>query len=242
MLAALGWGALAASSLVVGALLAFARRWPTTWIGYVLAFGAGALISAISFELAAEGAKAGGLGTTAIGLAVGALTYFALDGLIARRSSGGRGRRGRSTAPNAGPALALGAFLDGIPEQMALGIGIATGKGVSVGLLVAIFVSNLPESIGSATDMRRAGTSTRQINRLWLAVAAACTIAAVVGYALAHATHGDFTAAIDGFAAGALIVMLIDSMIPEATRESGRTAGLVTTLGFAVAAALSTVS
>jgi ZIP family zinc transporter len=64
----------------------------------------------------------------------------------------------------------------------------------------------------------------------------------VIGYALADGTAGDFKAIIDGFAEGALIVMLIDSMIPEATREAGRTAGLVTTLGFAVAAALSTVS
>jgi zinc transporter, ZIP family len=78
--------------------------------------------------------------------------------------------------------------------------------------------------------------------RLWIAVAGVCTLATVVGYAVADATAGDFKALIDGFAAGALIVMLIDSMIPEATREAGRTAGLVTTLGFAVAAALSAVS
>jgi zinc transporter, ZIP family len=242
MLAALGWGALAASSLVIGAGLAFARRWPVEWVGLVLAFGAGALISAISFELALEGATVGGLDTTAIGLAIGALTYFLLDGAIARRHSAGRGRPGRSGADDAGPALALGAFLDGIPEQMALGIGLAGGEGVSVGLLVAIFVSNLPESIGSATAMEAAGTARDKIMRLWLAVAAICTLATVVGYALADATAGDFKAIIDGFAAGALIVMLIDSMIPEAAREAGRTAGLVTTLGFAVATALSSVS
>jgi zinc transporter, ZIP family len=242
MLAALGWGGLAASSLMIGAVLAFARLWPVEWVGLVLAFGAGALISAISFELALEGATVGGLDTTAIGLAIGAMTYYLLDGAIARRSSGGRGRPGRSAASRAGAALALGAFLDGIPEQMALGIGLAGGAGVSVGLLVAIFVSNLPEAIGSATEMSRAGTDRKKIIRLWLVVAAICTLATVVGYAAADATSGDFKALIDGFAAGALIVMLIDSMIPEATKEAGRTAGLVTTLGFAVATALSTVS
>jgi ZIP family zinc transporter len=125
---------------------------------------------------------------------------------------------------------------------MALGIGLAAGEGVSVGLLVAIFVSNLPEAIGSATDMARAGTDRRTITRLWLAVALICTIATVVGYGVADVTAGNFRAAIDGFAAGALIVMLIDSMIPEATGEAGRTAGLVTTLGFAVATALSGAS
>ena len=242
MLAALGWGALAASSLLLGVALAFARRWPVKWVGLVLAFGAGALISAISFELALEGAKAGGLGVTAIGLAIGALTYFFLDGVIARGFAAGRGRPGRATSSDAGAALALGAFLDGVPEQMALGIGLAAGAGISVGLLVAIFVSNLPEAIGSATQMEKAGTARRTILRLWLAVAAICTLAAVAGYALADVTAGDFQAIINGFAAGALIVMLIDSMIPEATREAGRTAGLVTTLGFAVATALSAAS
>jgi zinc transporter, ZIP family len=242
MLASLGWGALAASSLVLGALLAFARRWPERWVGLVLAFGAGALISAISFELALEGARAGGLDTTAIGMAIGALTYFFLDGAIARRFAAGRGRPGRASASSAGPALALGAFLDGVPEQMALGIGLAAGAGISVSLLVAIFVSNLPEAIGSATEMEKTGTARETIIRLWIAVAAICALSTVVGYALADVTAGDFKAIINGFAAGALIVMLIDSMAPEATREAGRTAGLVTTLGFAVAAALTAVS
>ena len=96
MAASLGWGALAASSLVIGALLAFARRWPSRQVGLVLAFGAGALISAVSFDLAQEGLAVGDPGSTAIGLAAGALTYYAMDGLIARRFSAGRGRAGRS--------------------------------------------------------------------------------------------------------------------------------------------------
>jgi zinc transporter, ZIP family len=242
MAGALGWGALAASSLVLGALLAFARRWPAQQIGLVLAFGAGALISAVSFELAAEGLKVGSLGATAIGLGVGALTYFGLDGLIARRFAAERGRAGRASASDPGNALALGAFLDGIPEQLVLGIGLAAGEGVGVGLLVAIFVSNLPEAIGSASEMRKAGTDHRRVLGLWSTVAAICTLASVAGYAIADAASGELQAGIDGFAAGALLVMLIDSMIPEATRESGRVAGLVTTLGFAVATALSSVS
>ncbi len=242
MVAALGWGALAASSLVLGALLALAGRWPTRWVGLVLAFGAGALISAVSFELAAEGLRVGSLGATAVGLGIGALTYFGLDGLVASRYSSGRGRAGRSSGSDPGTALALGAFLDGIPEQLVLGIGLAGGDGVGIGLLVAIFVSNLPEAIGSASEMRRSGTGRGEILRLWGAVAAICTLASVAGYAIADAASGELRAGIDGFAAGALLVMLIDSMIPEATEESGRVAGLVTTLGFAVATALSSIS
>jgi ZIP family zinc transporter len=242
MLAAIGWGTLAASSLVLGAVLAFVRPWPSSQVGLVLAFGAGALISAVSFELAAEGVVIGSALSTAIGLGVGAFTYYALDGVIARRSAVGRGRAGRAEGEDAGTALALGAFLDGIPEQLVLGIGLAAGKGVGVGLLTAIFVSNLPEAIGSATAMSKAGTSKAKILRLWAAVAAICALATVVGYAIADSASGDLSAAIDGFAAGALLVMLIDSMIPEATRDAGRVAGLVTTLGFAVAAGLSSVS
>src|SRR6185503_16909799 len=119
--AALGWGALAASSLVIGALLGMARDWPPRLIGLVLAFGAGALISAVSFDLAEEGARLGDTGVTAGGLALGAITYFALDRVVGRRSASRAGGRGGG---GAGTALALGAFLDGIPEQTVLGIGL----------------------------------------------------------------------------------------------------------------------
>ncbi len=224
---ALGWGALAASSLVVGALIGLARPWPKKLVGLVLGFGAGALISAVSFELFAEGIQlAGGL-PVAVGLGVGAITYYVAAGRVA--------------AMGGGAALALGAFLDGIPEQMVLGIGLAGGEPVSIGLLAAIFVSNLPEAVGGASDMRRMGRSHRQVTRSWILIATFCTAATVAGYAIADNVSHEFQGGINGFAAGALIVMLTDSMIPEATEQAGRTTGLVTTLGFAVAAGLSVV-
>ena len=223
--AAIGWGVLAASSLALGALIGLARPWPRKAVGLVLGFGAGALISAVSFELAEEGVKiAGGL-PVAIGLGVGALTYFVASGRVAAMGGGG--------------ALALGAFLDGIPEQMVLGIGLASGDEVSIGLLAAIFVSNLPEGIGGATELKAAGRSRKQVLRLWLAVAVACSLATPLGYALIDITSDEFQGGINGFAAGALLVMLVDSMIPDATEQAGRTTGLVTALGFAVGAGLS---
>jgi len=236
---ALAWGALAASSLVIGGLLGLATEWPARAVGLVLAFGAGALISAVSFDLAEEGAQLGGPGTLGVGLAAGALTYYGLDRVVER--AGNRGREPDADA-GAGAALALGALLDGIPEQIVLGIGVAAGNGVSVGLLVAIFVSNLPEAIGATTELRAAGRSAGTIRRLWAVVATICTLAAVAGYVVADVTSGDLRAAINGFAAGALLVMLVDSMIPEARRQGGRAAGLVTVLGFAVAAGLSGLS
>jgi zinc transporter, ZIP family len=221
------WGTVAASSLVIGAALALVRDWPVKQVSLVLAFGAGALISAVSFELAEDGAEVGGGLAVGIGLGVGALTYFGLDSLI-------EGRGGSDPAS----ALALGAFLDGVPEQLVLGLGIAVGGEVGVGLIVAIFVSNLPEAIGSASKMRgrRDGAT---IMRLWGAVAVVCALSSLIGYALADNVSGELQGGINGFAAGALLVMLADSMIPEA-RKGGRTVGLATAFGFAVAAGLST--
>jgi ZIP family zinc transporter len=225
LLAAIGWGAVAASSLVIGAAVGLARPWPRKLVGLVLGFGAGALISAVSFELFQEGIRLAGGIPVAIGLAVGAFAYYAGDTKVS--SMGG------------GAALALGAFLDGIPEQMVLGIGLGGGQSVSAGLLAAIFVSNLPEAIGGATDMKRHMHSEKKVLLNWIWIAAACVVATVVGYAVADLASDSLQAGINGFAAGALIVMLVDSMIPEATEQAGRATGLVTTLGFAVAAGLS---
>jgi ZIP family zinc transporter len=122
---------------------------------------------------------------------------------------------------------------------MVLGIGLAGGEPVSAGLLAAIFVSNLPEAVGGATDMRRQMHGSRQVIRAWVAIASFCALATVIGYLIADAASDELRGGINGFAAGALIVMLVDSMIPEATEQAGRTTGLVTTLGFAVAAGLS---
>jgi len=241
---ALAFGALAASSLLVGALVGQARPWPPRAVGLVLGFGAGAIISAVSFELAQEGVEIGGGAAVASGLAVGALAYYVGAAVV---EGGGREARPgamqrRADSANPGNALALGAFLDGIPEQLVLGIGIATGEGVSVGLLAAIFVSNLPEAVGASSGMRAAGRASGRILTLWLGIAVVLTLSAAAGFGIADTASDELLGAVNGFAAGALIVMLVDSMIPEATRQGGRTTGLVTALGFAVAAALSGVA
>lgn len=241
------WGAVAASSLVIGAVLGIGREWPPRLVGAVLAFGGGALIASISYELFAEGLETGGPVSLGVGLAVGALTYYGANRLVERAGAGGgRGAsashaRGRRRAQG-GTSLAIGAFLDGIPEQAVLGIGIASGTGVSVALIVAIFVSNLPEAIGSASDMRQTGASRRSVLTLWAAVTAACALATIGGFLLADLVADPIRGAVDGFAAGALLVMLVDSLVPEAREKAGESAGLVTVLGFALAAGLSLLS
>lgn len=232
MLDALLWGGIAASSLLIGALLAVVRRWSDLVVGVVLAFGAGALIASVAFELAEGGLQQGGPLAVGSGLAAGALTYFFADRGVERWS----GRKGASAA---GAPLAIGALLDGIPEQAVLGIGLAAGGGVSIALLVSIFVSNLPESIGASADMLESGRSRRFVLLLWLSVALVSVLAALAGALVAETAPPALAGVVDGFAAGALLVMLVDAMIPEARAKAKNVAGLATVVGFAVAASLS---
>ncbi|WP_405217874.1 ZIP family metal transporter [Agrococcus sp. Ld7] len=232
MLDALLWGGVAASSLLIGALLAIVRRWPDVVVGVVLAFGAGALMASVAFELAEGGLRDGGPLAVGVGLAAGALVYFFADRGVERWS----GRKGASAA---GAPLAIGALLDGIPEQAVLGIGLAAGGGVSMALLVSVFVSNLPEAIGSSSDMLAAGRSRRFVLSLWLVVVIVSVLAAVAGALIADAAPPGLAGIVDGFAAGALLVMLVDAMIPEARAKAKNVAGLATVVGFAVAASLS---
>ena len=227
MWAALGWGALAASSVILGASLALWRKWHNGLVGMVLAFGAGALISSVAYELVEDGLRDGGPVPLGIGLALGALVYFLAD------------RKVESLTASGGMPLALGALLDGVPEQLVLGLGLAGGHPVSLALLGSVFVSNLPEGLGSAAEMRDAGRSPRSILGLWAGVALVCTMATVVGYALAEVLPVGVATGVNGFAAGALLVMLTDSMIPEAQERASGKAGLATVLGFALAMALS---
>ena len=231
-MSALLWGLVAASSLTLGAVLAIVRTWSDGVVGAVLAFGAGALISSVSFELAEEGVSLGGAWPVAIGLALGALAFFGGDRGVERW--GGRSRSG-----GAGIALAVGALLDGIPEQAVLGIGLGGGHGISAALLVAIFVSNLPESVGSSADMLGGGRSRRSVLLLWLAVSVVCALATGAGYLVSGVASVELRGAINGFAAGALLTMLIDAMAPEAREKAKDYAGLCTVVGFASAAALS---
>jgi zinc transporter, ZIP family len=231
MLAALLWGLAAASSLVIGAIAGAVRTWNRRLIGLVLGFGAGALVASISFELAEEGFRVGGALAVALGLAAGAVTFYVADRLV--------DRLGGNDATSAGLPLLLGALLDGIPEQAVLGIGIAAGGAVSPALLLAISVSNLPEAIGSAADMRSAGHPTRRIVGGWVLITAVCAAATVGGFQLQEVAGAALQGGIDGFAAGALLVMLVGSMIPEATEKAREPAGLAAVLGFALAAGLS---
>lgn len=227
------WGAVAAAPLLVGAVLALLRSWPPKLLGIVLGFGAGALIASIAFELWEDGLDTAGPLPLVVGVAAGALTYYIADRIVERRASSSKG---------AGGPLAVGALLDGIPEQLVLGIGLAAGEGVSAALVIAIVVSNLPESIGSAADLLEGGMKRSRVLWLWAGVAVVCAAATIAGFALADAVGPEFRAGASGFAAGALLVMLVDSMVPDAQSKAKESTGLATVLGFALAAGLSLAS
>jgi ZIP family zinc transporter len=234
------WGLAAASSLVVGAVIGIAMPIPRRLVALIMAFGAGALVSALAFDLTAEAFERGGTAATAIGLAAGAIAYFIGDLAIERR-----GRRGSAMAPaessgsTSGPAIVLGALLDGLPESIVLGASLIGGLGVSVSFLAAVALSNLPEGIAGARDLRDGGYSRGWIIGLWLGVAVASALAAGLGNGLLGEMNLAAVAIIEAFAAGAILCMLADAMFPESFAHGGPAVGLSTVLGFALAFFLS---
>jgi len=237
-LAAAGWGALAASSLVIGALIALARPVARRPLGLIMAFGSGVLVSSVAYELVEEAVAVGGQLPMAVGLAAGSIVFYAGDRAIDRLGAAGMGSVKGPAAPESGLAIVLGAALDGIPESVVLGLTVASGDGIGVAFVVAVFMSNLPEGIAGTSGLQVGGWTRGRILRLWLNVVAATAAAAFVGAAVLDSTTGELNAFVLGFAGGAILTMLADTLIPEAFEHAGKLAGLVTTLGFGLAFAL----
>jgi len=242
MAAAFGWGTLAASSLVIGALVALWFRISLRMIGLIMAFGSGVLISAVAFDLVEEAAsKAHGNGAAIAGIFAGCAVFFGGDWLIDR--SGGANRKDADGGQASGSALAivLGSVLDGIPESMVIGLTIFQGGAVGAAYLTAVFISNLPESISSTSGLLTSGWKKSRILWMWIAIALISGLASLAGYGLFQNSSPDTVAFVLAFAAGAILTMLADAMMPEAFEHGGKLAGVVTTLGFAVAFTIHTL-
>jgi zinc transporter, ZIP family len=242
VLEAAWWGFVGGLALLLGALAGLAWNVPRRVIGLVMAFGAGVLVSALAFELTAEAVRSGGFDATAAGLAAGSLVFFLGDRALDRMGGADRKRSSGPGPDAAALGIVLGAVLDGIPESAAIGVSMIDGGGVSVAVVVAVFLSNVPESLSAATGLR-ARMSRAQILGLWGLVAIASAVAAALGYQLLGDASGNWVAFIQSFAAGAILTMLADTMFPEAYEAEGRSpfTGVMTTLGFALAALLSTL-
>ena len=238
MSGAFAWGVLAASSLLIGALVVMWKPVRQSTLGLVMAFGAGVLISAVAYELVAEAITTGeSYWPVAAGLAAGALTFYGGDLYIDRM--GGDNRKS-SDQEEGGSALALmlGIVLDGIPESITIGLTLLAGEGVSAAMLAAVFLSNLPESMAATTGFQKSGRSRGWIFGLWFAIVGVSGLASLAGYALFD-TAGDTTIAfVLAFAGGAVLTMLADTMMPEAFKYGGNKVGLLTTFGFAVSVAI----
>jgi zinc transporter, ZIP family len=241
MWAAAAWGLIAASSLVIGSVLTFWLKPSRKLIGLIMGFGAGALISAIAYDLVEDAAASGRTLALTVGLALGAITFFIGDWWVDRAGGAHRKRSGGEQAQGNSFGIFIGTLLDGIPESFILGASLVTGGGVSVAFLAAVFISNLPEAMGATTGMATAGWSKQRIISIWLAVTGVSALAAASGYALASFESFDGVLA-QAFAAGALLTMLADTMMPEAFENGGKPVGLLTVLGFAVAFALSHIA
>jgi zinc transporter, ZIP family len=207
-----------------------------------MAFGAGVLISAVAFELYLEASEiVEHRGWIAAGLLSGALTFFVGDALIDRMGGEGRKSMGGRQAGGAALAIVLGIVLDGIPESFVVGIDLLAGEGLSAAFIAAVFLSNLPESAAASSGLARAGWEQRHIYALWAGVTLVAGVAAALGNGLFGDAAPDWIAFVLAFAAGAILTMLADTMMPEAFEKGGRAAGLLTTLGFATAVLIASV-
>lgn len=229
---ALLWGTVAGSALLIGAVAAWWLRIPRVWVCAVMAFGAGVLVSALSFELVLEAFTLGGLAATAAGVAAGALLYFGANALLARRSRTRSRAQGGSSGSSSGSAIAVGALIDGIPESVALGLGLVAGASVNPTMLIAIFVSNIPEGLASSADMKASGRSSRSIFALWGSIVLASGLAAFIGAIALEGMPAEVLAFTTAVAAGGILTMIADTMIPEAYAVDHDYTGLLVTAGF----------
>jgi zinc transporter, ZIP family len=226
-LQALLLGGLAQSSLILSGLVVYRVHVPSKVIGALAGFGAGALISAVAFDLIPEG-SALDQWQLALWLLIGAAVFVVSDRIVEARFGDGGG---------SGPlGIVVGAVVDGVPESVIFGIQIATGQVLSAAFIGAVWVSNIPQALAPSAALAESGWKAAKMAAMWGTVVAACAITAWVGYLLGIAVGatGDRAAAL---AAGGLLAMLTDSLMPYAFAKGGAQAGVWTVVGFAAALA-----
>ncbi len=226
MLEALGWGLLAQASLLLAGLIVCWVTVPTKVVGIMGGFGAGAMIAAVSFDLLPEATVHIEAWETGLWMMVGVLVFLLADRYVEKKfgSEGAGGAMG----------IVVGSVVDGVPESAILGIQVGTGVAISLSFVFAVFISNIPQAIAPSADLAASGWGPRRLGRLWLLVVLACGLAAALGFLgtdLSSAVQGDRAAAL---AAGGLLAMLTNSLIPFSFERGGAAAGAATALGFCV--------
>ena len=238
------WGLLSASGLLIGAVVAlgFYDRLSHRFIAAVMGFGGGVLIAVLSVDLMEKSFTAGGAFAAVSGLLAGAFTFCALNWRLAGRGARHRNRCGgcveqpsEAEHKGSGVAIALGAILDGIPESLVIGLSLIGGGKIGIGLVAGFFLANVPQGLSSASGMKKAGRSATFIFLVWTAIMLVSGLAAAVGNLSLGATGPVLPAVILAFAAGGVLAMLAESMIPEAFENAQPFIGLITVIGFLAA-------
>jgi zinc transporter, ZIP family len=249
------WGFIASIPLLIGSIVAIFVSLPKSIIAAIMAFGSGVLIAALTFSLIEEAFNlVNAIPPVLIGFVLGGISYSIANLILDKRSkknsngispssSSSPRRRKKSHGENAGGgksasglSLLVGSIMDNIPENMALGISLLTGGAVNIVLIAAIFISNFPEGLASTEGMKSHGRSRKYILALWCIAVVIGTISTAIGFAVLSKTSPAIIAVAMSFAAGAILVMLAESMIPEAFEEGGSSRiGLAAMAGFAIA-------
>lgn len=244
MFNALLFGSIAGSSIFLGALIGLFVPVKKMGIAAIMAFGSGVLISALSIDLMEEAHSMGGILWVSLGFILGGLFFVAGDYLV--DNSGGHYRKSthgkhhttnkKSNVQNiSGTAMLLGALLDGIPESAAIGMNSLNGASMGLLLVVAVFLSNIPEGISGSLGMKQAGKSRSYILWIWFAVVIASGLASLIGFQFLGYLPEHYKAFAMAFAAGAILAMITDTMIPEAFENGGRFIAMMAITGFLVA-------
>jgi ZIP family zinc transporter len=237
---AFGWGAIGASALLIGALIAYQFSPSRRVIAVVMALGTGLLIGSVSFELIDEALKTQTVAWVALLVLVGAGAFTVGNWLLERQGGGKRKDPSGAQAEGSPMAIVLGSVLDGIPESFVLGLTVLQG-GVSVSLLAGVALSNLPEGMASSSGLKEAKWPRGRVLLMWLAVVLVSGLSAAAGYLLLDPASGRTGALVQAFAAGALLAMLADTLLPEAYAVEGVLTGPLVVTGFAVSLALSAI-
>ena len=215
---------IASVALPIGAVFGVWTKPPKRLTASLLAFASGALITAVAFELFNHAFEAGEW-RAGVAFALGAATFILVDLWLDKRVAGGAG-----SSAMIGFGLLAGVTLDGIPENVAMGVALV--EGTTAALLVAIFVSNLPEAVVGAQKMRESGLSAARTLTIWVVAAIFLALAVVAGYALFENLGENAISWPMGFAAGAVLASLSITLMPEAFEEGGPLIAFATALGF----------